>query len=370
MEPTVEVADGGDGLRAAGEALRNPSAMETEEVEMCVTCQQELDGSVFTWPGCHNSGGPVLHRMHTRCLGGMFASLPGWPVRRPEHQGLLLCVQEGMRRAQSHQRAAQGEQPCLACPVCRHSWRDIQAMAAALQQMDQWPVPARQPAGPQGSSEEQGIPRPALLAVFCSSGVEEMTWTMYRPSVADPTVLGGRRPGHWLGEFHCSARAREGAHTAPADPADVPSLWWRVPAPRAALPRCQCQMSVLSPILMHSPQVGDHAQWHAAWQCHSCGVHAHTTVEQAIDVSTWLLAVDRLSPEHWHAAATADTSDGFWSAVRDRIAESVLDSASGSGVDYFTAGPPAHFAARTNSRIFVPLLLDASGLLSAVAQRA
>ncbi len=89
-----------------------------------------------------------------------------------------------------------------------------------------------------------------------------------------------------------------------------------------------------------------------------------------MDVSSWLLAADRLSVEQWRAAIRAATPADFWRSVRDRVAECIEESSGGNGLDYMCAVPPVNLTSRTNSRVFVPLLLDAAGLLSADAQRA
>ncbi len=239
-------------------------------------------------------------------------------------------------------------------------------MAAFLQQTGEWPVRQQHAPGQRASTEQQGLPRPALPSVFCRRGFEEMAWTTFRQSVPDPTVLGGRRPGPWRGEFHCSVGACGGTRTAQSEPENVHSLWTRVPAPSCALPLCQCQRSALWPVLMHSPEDA----WHAAWHCHSCGIRSRATAEQATDVRAWLLAAERLEHAPWQDAASQATAQGFWTSVRDRAAELVLYSLSGGMRNYFNAGPPEQFMARTNSQIFAPLLLDAAGLLSADAQAA
>lgn len=243
-------------------------------------------------------------------------------------------------------------------------------MVAIAQRMGTWPSRAEQPAGTAAPAEQRGPPRPALPSVFCGDALEEMDWTTFRQSVRDPNALGGRRPGRWMGEFHCTARQCGGMHTASGDVAGPPTLWMRVPAPLAALPQCQCGAAALTPILTHSSDAGAATPWQAAWRCFSCGVHSHATVEQALDVSSWLRAADCLSAEQWAAALTAGTAVGFWTSVRDGVAQRVREASRETSGDYGSAGPPEHLAAPTNSSIFVPLLLDAAGLLSADAQRA
>ena len=235
--------------------------------------------------------------------------------------------------------------------------------------MEQWPAP--QPGGVRpGVVANERPERPGLVPVFCQTGLTEMSWSTFRRNVRDPSRNpldpAAFRPGPWEGEFQCDADGCSGTHTARPGPVHVPSLWRRVPAPRSAQPLCQCQRSTMQPVLLHAPD----NRWHAAWQCFACGIHLHATAEQAVDVSAWLLAAERLGPEQWEAAAAADTSAGFWAAVRDRASEIVRESGSGRGQDYDNASPPASLTARTNSQIFVPLLLDAAGHLSQAAQLA
>ena len=115
---------------------------------------------------------------------------------------------------------------------------------------------------------------------------------------------------------------------------------------------------------MHSPD----NQWQAAWRCYSCGLQERATAEHAVDVRAWLLASQRLSPDRWQAAAAASSSAEFWAVARDVASE--LVKASDVGGDYLDAVPPQQLVSERNSRSFVPLLLDAAGLLSARAQQA
>ncbi len=341
-------------------------------LEHCIVCQERLSGNVFTWPGCRNTNGPVAHQMHSDCLAGMLSSLPGWPSERPGQAQASELIRESVRRGSPGRNDSVPPPPHLPCPACRQRWTDIDGIAVAAFAMAVWPTPAA-PAGRRPAPSDGQPARPAVPSALCSLDLTEMRWSTYRRAMRDPAAPrndpSAWRQGPWQGEFQCASErcaGIHGDHTAPSELADVPSLWRRVPAPRAALPPCQCQTQPMAPVLLHSP--GGH--WSAAWQCFHCGVQSRATAEQAVDVGLWMLAADRLGLDQWQTAAAADTSAGFWSAVRDCIAETVLDSASGRGFDYYNSGPPRQFVAQTNSRIFVPLLLDAAGLLTDVAQRA
>ena len=199
-----------------------------------------------------------------------------------------------------------------------------------------------------------------------------MRWSTFQRNVRDSVAPHALRPGPWEGEFQCSANTCAGNHLAAAEPIDVPRLWRRAPAPTVALPVCSsCQIGRCIPILFHSGDArSGQNPWSAQWQCYDCGIQTREVVETSADARALLLAADRLEDAHWQAAAATSTVREFWQTVREWAHQAVQNSLAAGSYSYAAAGPPHDFTEQTNSRVFVPLLLDAAHMLSAPAQAA
>ena len=345
----------------SGTGVRGPSSGGRQD--LCTVCSEPLVGGVFTWPGCH-----LPHRLHTSCLAGMFASLPGWPAEQPGQGVLAHCIRESVQRAQAHERARRGEQAHLACPVCRHPWSDWQAMATTVQQMRQWPARERQLPAPRPLVEQQAPQRPTVPMVLCAGPERsEMEWSTFQRPVRDNQDPMMSRRGVWVGEWQCRARACEGGHTAPAEVTGVPTLWQREPPPHAVLPQCLCASLPLAPVVLHDPRaVGD--PWAAQWSCMRCGIWDVSFLGRPAAGVDLELAALCLSPDDWTAACRHGSPNDFWNFVRSRATE--LVQMSSAGRSYFDAMPPTALVARSNSQVYAPLLLDGVGLLGAEAQAA
>ena len=179
----------------------------------------------------------VRHHLHAQCLAGILASLPGWPQHRPEADTLVDSVREAVARGSTD--VMEGDQPPhLPCPACRQRWTEIESIAHAAGTMTVWPTPVA--SAQHRSVSSDGPPsRPNLPSTLCSLDLAEMQWSTFRSTIRDPAAPMGRRQGPWQGEFQCASglcAGIHGNHMAPSEPIGVPSLWRRVPAPRAAMP--------------------------------------------------------------------------------------------------------------------------------------
>ncbi len=242
-------------------------------------------------------------------------------------------------------------------------------MAAVIQNMDTWPVHTAEHVAPPVATGQQGPRRPAVPIVVCGGpGAAEIEWSTFqrRAQGAANNFLAQRA---WVGEWQCRARVCEGGHVADAEIGGVPALWTREPPPHSALPMCSCQALRLVPVLRHDPNAVQDP-WSGTWTCMRCGIWDSVALGASrgapVGGVALQLAAERLSVDHWHEASGRGAD--FWTTVRDRAAESVRRSQEGRPLQ--AAGPPDALVAATDSRVYVPLLFDAAGLLSGEAQQA
>ncbi len=339
--------------------------METEDPERCAVCREQLDGDVFTWPGCSNAEWPVAHRMHAECLSGMLGSLPGWPRERPAAQDAANAIREAVARGTPGHSQRPPPPPHLVCPLCRHQWRDIDGIAGAALALQAWPVPPAAVVTDRAVAEQQRPPRPAIAMVACGGQErEEMEWSTYRRHVSSPGNPQQPMQAEWRGEWQCTANACGGAHTAPAEPVGAPAMWMRPPAPHAVLPSCHCASMKLVPWIFHDPDAAQDS-WSYRWVCMRCGPWDTAARELPTSAVALELAAGRMGLAQWHAATAAS----FWGSVRACAAEAILGWQDAGRHNFLDTGP-ARLTAPTNSQIYVPLLLDAAGALSATARQA
>ncbi len=200
-----------------------------EDAEGCTVCQGRLDNNAFTWPGCHDSHGQqVAHRLCAHCLAGLLRNLPGWPRARPDAQQAVAVVRLAVRRGTPGRNDPNPPLPHIPCPVCRQRWSDIDSIARAALAMPQWPEPTvpEQAAVQQAPALQQAPRTPAVPTVMCGGPQrEEMDWTTYQRQIRDRTDPLPSTRGAWIGEWHCTARACAGTHTAEAEFTGVRTLW-------------------------------------------------------------------------------------------------------------------------------------------------
>ena len=328
---------------------------DSEQDDRCAVCMEHITDGSLAWPRCLQP-----HRLHEQCLGGMLASLLGWPPDRPTDEQIAATVRDCLADTPHG----------LSCHSCRNTWSDVDEIACAVRSLSEWPRPARsQPSQTHQPSIDARPERQLIPPVYCSSGQEEMDWTTYRRRIRDASSPQAGEQGAWEGEFQCTGLACAGNHLAPPQPIGVPCLWRVASPPRGALPPCQCGVSALLPVLLHGNNVQGQSEWRARWHCYACGIHTRA-IESTVDVSIWLLAAERLSASDWQRASETRTESAFWSAVRD-CAQTMVRSFRGSlSLDFATVGPPEQVSQPTNSCFFVPLLLDAASLLHAEAATA
>ena len=121
----------------------------------------------------------------------------------------------------------------------------------------------------------------------------------------------------------------------------------------------------LVPMIFHEPSAVQEP-WSHSWVCMRCGPWDSSARELPACTTALELAADCMGLAQWQAVTAAD----FWEAVRARASELVRGWHDAGRHSYRDAGPPLRLTVPTNSQIYVPLLLDAAGVLSATAQHA
>ena len=86
------------------------------------------------------------------------------------------------------------------------------------------------------------------------------------------------------------------------------------------------------------------------------------------NVDPWMEAAEQLLEEEW-VRAVSGTAETFWTEIKDKMVR-LLRGQGGQPTGPFNMGPPRRLIANTDSQVFVPLLLDATGLLTPHASRA
>ena len=319
-----------------------------DETELCGACLLELPGEHFTWPGCQEP-----HRLHVSCLSGMLASLPRWPRVPPVEPELQEAICECLRAA--HPNDPRDTLPHLDCPLCRQRWTDVPAICAAACALPRWPGTEAGAAQPQpGPSDQQQRPtRPPVAMVVCG-GLEqrEMEWPTFRIS------------NTWFGEWQCRSEICAGTHTAVAEPVGVPTLWLRQRLPQVALPSCHCGSMPLTTVLFHNPAASPAAEdsWRATWTCLGCGIWDHFTRGPPTDAAALERVAELTDVETWSAWCDAPGRSAFWQQAFDFAKRTLTGLHMEGEQNCGSVGPPSNLGP-TNSQLFVPLLLDAAGLL-------
>ena len=293
--------------------------------------------------------------MHTTCLASILSSLPGWPRARPDPGSAVNVIREAVAQGTPGRAQRPPPAPHLPCPTCRTGWYDIEGIARFALGLDAWPAPPeaestiRVPSGPQPPA------RPTVAMVVCG-GVEqeEMDWSTFQ--------RGGS--GEWQGEWQCTTDWCGGAHTAPAVPEGVPELWLRRAAPDAVLPMCNCGAMALRPAILHDPDAAGDDAWSHSWLCLTCGPWDSVTFGHPAHAAALELAASTLDDGAWSAACSRSQPAAFWQHIQESAAAGLRALRNlGPRGTYFAALPPVRFVEDTNSRIYVPILLDAGEML-------
>ncbi len=319
-----------------------------DETELCGACLLELPSEHFTWPGCQEP-----HRLHVSCLSGMLASLPRWPRVPPVEPELQEAICESLRAA--HPNDPRDTLPHLDCPLCRQRWTDVPAICAAACALPRWPGTEAGAAQPQpGPSDQQQRPtRPPVAMVVCG-GLEqrEMEWSTFQIS------------NTWFGEWQCRSEICARTHSAVAEPVGVPTLWLRQRLPQVALPTCHCGSMPLTTVLFHNPAASPAAEdsWRATWTCLGCGIWDHFTRGPPTDAAALERVAELTDVETWSAWCDAPGRSAFWQQAFDFAKRTLTGLHMEGEQNCGSVGPPSNLGP-TNSQLFVPLLLDAAGLL-------
>ena len=198
--------------------------------------------------------------------------------------------------------------------------------------------------------------------------MEEMEWSTYQRQIRDPNNPLQTQRGEWAGEWQCTARSCTTQHIAPPEPTGVPTLWSRRVPPETVLPWCTCAATTLRPALLHDPNAPEQP-WSSRWFCVRCGLWDARVRGVPRSAPALELAAELLDDEQW--TSICNSGDRFWASVQEAAARAVRQFVlQPNASNYAEARPPTNLTEETNSRIFVPLLLDAAGLLNSQASRA